>query len=391
MTGDIQREDHVARQQAVRLRRSAMGLGAYACTLTLVLACYLAGQLPGWVLTAYTLTILFINAVFFLLIRGGWNLRLRRPDMTLEQTLASVVPGLLVIYFVQDALARAGFLLLALVPMAFGILGLNTRRSLLTGLSIYASYVALLGLLAVFEPQRVNPVGDGILLVAFLAAILQISLLGGYINGLRQKLRGKNEALNEALTTIEDLVNHDELTGTYNRRYLLDVIERETQRCSRGAATFTVGIFDVDHFKRVNDTHGHLMGDRVLAAVAAAIDGSVRRIDCFGRYGGEEFLLIMPQTDLHGAGIKADRLRRAVAGLRFEGEGDAGPVAVTISGGIAEYQPGEAFTRTLSRADDALYRAKDEGRNRVVAAGADRNPGAVDDSPRPASANPAGP
>lgn len=365
MTGKPGDTGATARYQRLRLQRSLMGVGAYTCTLALVAACYLTGQLPAWVLGVYAAAAVLINLIFFALIRSNWNLRLARPDMTLEQTLASIVPGLLVIYHVQDALARAGFLLLALVPMIFGILGLNTRRSLATGLLIYAAYLGVMALLWRLAPERISPVGDGILMAAFLATIIQISLLGGYINALREKLRGRNAALNEALGTIEELVNYDELTGTHNRRYLLAVLQQETERCNRGAATFSIGLFDVDHFKQVNDRYGHLAGDQALAEIAASINANLRSIDTFGRYGGEEFLLIMPQTELDGARTKAERLRESVAGLRFD---EGACPAVTISAGVTQYQQGEPIDRTLSRADEALYAAKAAGRDRVVAA-----------------------
>lgn len=350
--------------QVIRLRRSLMGLGGYAFTLTVVMSCYLAGVLPGWVLTAYAISVVLINATFFGLIYTGLNLRLRRPDMTLEQVVMSVVPGLFAIYYIEAPLARAAFLLLAVVPMIFGILGLDIRRSLLAGLLIFSSYVALIGLMVLTEPQRISPVGDTILLIGFLGTILQIALLGGYMNGLRLKLRARNAELHEAMDTIAELVNRDDLTGTFNRRYLLDVIERESDRSRRGAGAYSVAIFDVDHFKNVNDGYGHLAGDRVLTAVAETINTRIRKIDCFGRYGGEEFLLIMPQTELAGARHKAEQLRAAVAGVSFETI--APELSVTVSAGVATHLTGEPFTDTIRRADHALYAAKENGRNRVM-------------------------
>jgi two-component system cell cycle response regulator len=130
-------------------------------------------------------------------------------------------------------------------------------------------------------------------------------------------------------------------------------------------------MLDIDFFKSINDRYGHDAGDDVLREFAVRIRKSIRGIDLACRYGGEEFVIVMPETDLHVAGMVAERLRRSIAGEPFSIEKGTKRLEVTISIGIATLETkGEAITDVLKRADQALYRAKNDGRNRVVAAAA---------------------
>jgi diguanylate cyclase (GGDEF)-like protein len=202
--------------------------------------------------------------------------------------------------------------------------------------------------------------------------MLWMALLGGYVGGLRRDLNRRNAELGEAMERLRKLVAHDELTGVYNRRHLMDILRRELERSERYGHAFTVCIIDIDHFKRVNDTHGHAAGDDVLRGFAERMLASARRIDwlgrqdadtAFGRYGGEEFLLVMPQTPLAGGRVCVERIRERVQQAPFETV--AGPVEVTFSAGVAQHLPGEAVATTLHRADEALYLAKANGRART--------------------------
>jgi diguanylate cyclase (GGDEF)-like protein len=231
---------------------------------------------------------------------------------------------------------------------------------------IYAGYVGIILLLLRLHPERVDHQGELIQVVALLGSLLQITLIGGNISELRAKLRHRTNELHEALARISEMANRDELTGVYNRRYLLKYLESEIDHCARGTGPLCVSLLDIDFFKRVNDTHGHVAGDVVLTKVAGAIQGDLRKIDCFGRYGGEEFLLVMPQTHESGAHHKVEKLRLQVKAL------DLGEIApdfhVTLSAGVAEYQAGETLVQFIARADCALYRAKELGRDRALVA-----------------------
>jgi diguanylate cyclase (GGDEF)-like protein len=156
----------------------------------------------------------------------------------------------------------------------------------------------------------------------------------------------------------------DPLTGVGNRRHINQSIEAEIGRYYRhGMAPFSVLLLDIDHFKRVNDTHGHLAGDRILKQLCAYIFEKLRVSDEIARWGGEEFAIMLPTANVTHAAALADRIRADIAQYDFDG------IPVSISIGVAEYQRGESLEDLLRRADEALYASKQGGRNRVTAAG----------------------
>ncbi len=163
---------------------------------------------------------------------------------------------------------------------------------------------------------------------------------------------------------LERLASFDSLTGLYNRRTVLRLLDDQMKRAKRYDETLAVLMVDIDHFKEVNDRYGHLVGDRVLEAVASVLSQSVREVDRVGRYGGEEFLITLPKADVGSAREVGERIRGAVE----EGGMTAHHGAVfhvTISVGVAGYRSGEDLLAFVGRADDALYSAKQNGRNRV--------------------------
>jgi diguanylate cyclase (GGDEF)-like protein len=166
--------------------------------------------------------------------------------------------------------------------------------------------------------------------------------------------------LEQALRTINELAIRDELTGCHNRRHVLRLIERESARGRR----FSLCLLDIDYFKRINDTWGHSAGDAVLRTFAQTVQGQVRPDDTFGRYGGEEFMLMLPDTLGPSAMVLAERVRLAIEQMRCDELGPA--VVMTVSIGVAEFCPGESVSATVGHADEALYQAKSAGRNRVA-------------------------
>ncbi|MCM5681086.1 GGDEF domain-containing protein [Schlegelella sp. S2-27] len=177
------------------------------------------------------------------------------------------------------------------------------------------------------------------------------------------ELRLRNE---ELISKLEHQARLDGLTGVANRSHLLATGNAEIRRASRFGHAMALLMLDIDHFKEINDTHGHLVGDRVLKAVSDACALAVRHCDCLGRLGGEEFAVILPETDLPSALAAAERLRETVAALQLHHR--EFPLKTTVSIGVAMLQaPGEPLAQLLHRADVAMYRAKNSGRNRVEA------------------------
>jgi len=172
-----------------------------------------------------------------------------------------------------------------------------------------------------------------------------------------------HKALEAANAKLEHISRTDVLTGVANRRAAVETLRNEVRRASRYGSTVSVCIIDVDHFKAVNDTYGHLGGDEVLRVLGRTLGQAVRDCDTVGRYGGEEMVIVMPETPLAGAAGVAERLRRTVEMLDIPFKDTR--IQITFSAGVAEFCEGEDENALLDRADAALYRAKASGRNRV--------------------------
>ena len=173
-----------------------------------------------------------------------------------------------------------------------------------------------------------------------------------------------NETLLLRNRELQELTVTDSLTGLFNRKHIWDVLARELNTYRRHLRPLSVLMIDIDHFKRYNDSYGHLAGDEVLRRVAMIFQGSLRGTDYAARHGGEEFLVVLPETDAPTAGLVAERIRKLAAAERFTG-GAVG-VTVTVSVGVAQVALGDGAESLVRNADTALYRAKDLGRNRVV-------------------------
>jgi two-component system, cell cycle response regulator len=178
------------------------------------------------------------------------------------------------------------------------------------------------------------------------------------IKALQDDLRANNQLL-------QKLAQTDPLTELHNRRHMMDTLEAEFDRSSRIGSPFALLMVDLDHFKQVNDSYGHQLGDKVLQSIAWEIKGSLRQYDSAARFGGEEFALLLPETALKGANLIAERLRQSINDIEF-----AGPLSglkMTVSIGIATIPSDNvrSVSDLICLADDALYAAKHNGRNRV--------------------------
>ncbi|MFP3980418.1 MAG: transporter substrate-binding domain-containing protein [Desulfobacterales bacterium] len=209
---------------------------------------------------------------------------------------------------------------------------------------------------------------DTLLLLQILgAAALLLSLFlfwNRKLARLNRKLGAAHEALAIKSRELERLSITDPLTGIFNRMKFEDILLNEIKRVQRTRQPFSVIMLDVDHFKEINDSYGHQAGDIVLQELAGFLQASVRKADTLGRWGGEEFLILCPETTGKGAAVLAEHLRGLIATRRITVAG-----RVTCSFGVAQHRPGEGETQLLSRVDRAMYRAKKGGRNRVELAG----------------------
>jgi len=178
----------------------------------------------------------------------------------------------------------------------------------------------------------------------------------GWVRGIRVDSEGK--VLSDRMT---EMAHTDTLTETYNRLHFNDFLEAEIDKVKRYGGTFSIIFFDLDHFKQINDTHGHNIGDNILKEVTDIIKSANRSSDIFARYGGEEFVILAASTNMRGAYDHAKRLKRDIEQHQFS------IGRVTCSFGVTEFIPGsDTMTTILERADAALYDAKAEGRNCVM-------------------------
>jgi len=188
---------------------------------------------------------------------------------------------------------------------------------------------------------------------------------------VRMQVRRKHyqDRLRSDIETSVSMATLDELTRLHNRRYLMTYFAREFERARVNIKPLSLLVLDVDHFKKVNDSHGHVAGDVVLVELARRMLQLTRSTDLSARYGGEEFVVVMPETDLAVASIVAERLRQGIGATPFPAGRDAPPLPITVSIGIAALMPGTETPEDLFRAaDEALFRAKREGRDRVCTA-----------------------
>ena len=185
----------------------------------------------------------------------------------------------------------------------------------------------------------------------------ELARLGQELLAVQQELARRN-------AEYERIASYDTLTGLLNRRAILEKVNEWLLHVRRYKGHLTVAMLDIDHFKRVNDKYGHRVGDRVLADLSSMMQRSIRRVDFAGRYGGEEFLVILPRTDAAGAAIMAERVRASLAAVPMH-DAEGSDFQVTASLGVAEYFDGDDEDSLITRADAALYRAKEAGRNRV--------------------------
>ncbi len=183
-------------------------------------------------------------------------------------------------------------------------------------------------------------------------------------------LKKNNSALQKALQKISTMATIDELTGCHNRRFLMEFLAQEKARADRTLVSFSVAIIDLDYFKRINDSYGHIAGDAVLKQVVDVIRQHVRATDCFARFGGEEFAAVYTATELEEAQQSAERLRQELSVTPIAC--DSFSIYTSVSIGIAEYRYAESIADLLRRADQALYIAKSSGRDRVIAMSRDQ-------------------
>ena len=231
---------------------------------------------------------------------------------------------------------------------------------------LWGSMIAIISLISWFSansgtaPAEAQPHIAAHAYRMFLILLIPTSIAAWWIVLVTESRNLAEEGLLSAKEQAEKLSVTDRLTGLYNRLKLDQDLADEFNRCQRSGGRFSIILLDIDHFKSVNDTYGHPVGDQVLVGVARLLAEGVRKVDIVGRWGGEEFLVICPDTGIDGARVIADKLRQMIAAHEFDVVGNK-----SGSFGVAELKLEDTVSNLISRADQALYRAKENGRNRV--------------------------
>ncbi|MDR3415590.1 MAG: diguanylate cyclase [Nevskia sp.] len=355
-----------------RLRRyqymNFYSAGVYVmCICGFLLYCVPTGlltPLQGMLFSAHSV----LGAVVpFVFLRAGVTAHLRDPALNLLQILWAGA-GLIAAYGFMPATSPSTFQMICL-GVVFGF-NLRPREIRIVGGAYVAMMLCVLAVRVTAHPAGFDPRVESLEVAMACSVILVLSLQAYNFSRVSERLSNDKRKLAEATEQITQVLIHDPLTGILNRQHMQDLLERERDRHRRSDPGFCVALVDLDHFKRINDTYGHRIGDEALIGFARAAKDVLRETDKICRWGGEEFLILLPDTESGPNAMQAlNRLREHVASQRLCP--GAPEVAVTVSAGIAGHRRDEPVALTLERADQALYAAKAAGRNQCMPQGSD--------------------
>lgn len=353
----------LARRAKQRRQILAMIAVCYLLDASALLIYAYAGTIPATIAPSYFTAGLAFVGVFTVLSQTGFNDRFKDHYLVLPQSITGMLIAVAFAYLVPEA--SIVFLCTLFTVFSFGSLRATPRQTALTWT------IALLALAVLFlqtDKHFAMPDGSHLERVAtmlvFLLGFGRCMFIGIFSSSMRESLYQSGLKLKDAYRRIEELAELDELTGTFNRRSIMRVLEEQIASSQRTNAHCSVALIDLDWFKRINDAFGHPTGDEVLRTFAITVFANIRPTDRFGRYGGEEFLLVFPDTDDKSAARILERLRVMIAELDWSAFSP--DMRVTISAGVATLRADENSDSILARADSALYDAKARGRNRII-------------------------
>ncbi len=298
--------------------------------------------------------------VTYALLRLGWTAKWRDPAFVLPQVLWGGA-GVIIGYGMMPSTSPST-LQMVCVSLVFGFSKLRPKEALWVGRFYLAMMLAVLAVRALGGAADFNARKEGLEVAMTCLVLWILSLQANRFSLIREKVRAEKKALQEATERVSQIMTRDPLTGLFNRQYMQVLLERECVRHQRSGRSFSVALIDLDHFKAVNDTHGHAAGDEVLSGFTQAARAHLRDSDVLCRWGGEEFLVLLVGADPGANGVQAmARMRAALANVHLC---PALPdLKVTFSAGVAEHLADEPIDKTLQRADEALYAAKAAGRD----------------------------
>ncbi len=323
------------------------------------------GMIRPWMVDVLLWAVVPLNLLMLAAIRSGCTRRLRDPALTVPLFTVALVAISLAYIAIRPG-DRGVVLGLITLVMVFGMYTHSPTQTLVTGIATMAVLGPCMAVLSRLDPVY-YPGGR---------ELLRFELLGGTVPVLiyaslqlaewRNRLRQQRRELEAALAKVQELATRDGLTGLYNRRHMQELLDASVDRLERYGERFSVALIDLDHFKRINDTHGHRVGDEVLVSFSRIASAVLRETDVLARWGGEEFIMLFPNASSPQAMAPLWRLQSQ---LRQAVVSSSRPeLRVTFSAGVAIHVANASLGQTLERADTALYEAKRLGRDRVLSA-----------------------
>jgi diguanylate cyclase (GGDEF)-like protein len=342
---------------------------------------------PQGLLTQELATVFMVHEaisilLFYPLVRSGLTRHLRDPALVVPQIVWASLA--VVLFYVLTPASRAISLQTLSLILVFGFMSLSARAAIWTGGFMVLMLLGLL-LISVVLPLPQFEIRQQTLTLVTTSFILAMLTAQSYqFAKMRKHVSRERKKLNAALEQVQSLMRHDTMTGLYNRQGMQERLDMEVKRCTDSGHSFSVAMVDLDHFKFVNDAHGHAVGDEVLQSFARCSRQVLRDTDLIARWGGEEFVILMLDTSpADMASIALTRLRQVLQGMQVSQP--VPDLRITFSAGYAMWQPGEDIDHLMSRADQALYQAKHDGRDQFKLAETSvspTNPSAAGDKTR---------
>lgn len=302
------------------------------------------------------------NFIFTAVFATGLNKYFYDKSMSVLQLIWATLFSLIAIYFLNQL--RDVILIFYFAMLSFGFFRFRVYQFVFCGSFAIVGYIFVIILLSINEPLRINFSHEILRFISFTVATLIIIYTGSAVSRLRDELRQKNSDLAEAVELNTRLAITDDLTGLYTRRYFMEVLDQQKALSERDSSDFVVCFADLDHFKHVNDSFGHHTGDVVLQKFSEIIRNSIREVDYAARFGGEEFVLLLVNSDIEQSLNVTERIRQALEDYNFS---DIAPALnVTVSIGLANFKKYNSLQETLMSADNRMYKAKELGRNKVI-------------------------
>lgn len=376
------------------LLRSRVLLGLFAVLLYLILIglhvfSVRMGYLSATAAKAFIGHHIIGIVVFYSAVRSGFSARFQ--DSGLVQPQIMWAAGAAIACYGLNAHLRVPLMQILCVVHLFGLFTLRKRQLLVIGGSTIVMLLTMLAVMVHLKPPNFDA-GQELFKILFACFIIGLLTWMSILHcRARGSLSNKKKELAAAVAQVNELVTRDALTGLYNRKHMQELLERERVRQSLTGQPFCVALIDLDHFKHVNDSYGHQVGDEVLRSFAKTAELTLRETDTIARWGGEEFLVLMPETTLEPyAQVAIDRMRKLV--VESKPSSTVPTLRFSFSAGLAAHIDGHTTDQSIARADHALYAAKHAGRNCTVLATAtsvtlpSTNANAAANNPQSASA-----